>query len=99
MIATNFYKGETVLLSIEVRSKISNVLIDPTSVLLTITKNKIRISDEEVLELNDVSMSKTGVGKYYYNYDSNEVGTYMVTYKAINDSKITILKDSFSVIN
>mgnify|MGYP001275645044 CR=1 FL=1 len=98
MITTGFYKGETVLLSIEIRSKTTNVLIDPTSVLITIVKTKMKTTDTEVIKINEISMSKAEIGKYYYDYTSDEVGIYSVIYKAIKDSKVTILKDSFTVI-
>ena len=98
-MAVTFYKGESVLLSIEVRDQITNDLIDPTTMFVTIFKPSVTTTGTTVIKVNEQTMTKKGVGKYAYTWLSDEAGTYSVTYKADNYSNITISKDSFTVIN
>ena len=98
-MAVTFYKGESVLLSIEVRDQLTNALIDPTSMFVTIFKPSVTTTGTTVIKVNEQTMTKKGVGKYAYTWLSDEAGTYAVTYKADNYSNITISKDSFIVIN
>ena len=98
-MAVTFYKGESVLLSIEVRDQITNDLIDPTTMFVTIFKPSVTTTGTTVIKVNEQTMTKKGVGKYAYTWLSDEAGTYAVTYKADNYSNITISKDSFTVIN
>jgi hypothetical protein len=98
MSTGQFIKGDTIILSIEIRDAQNKVLFDPTTVKITITKPPIKITDIEVIKVNEESMTKLAVGKYSYNYTSTESGTFNVLYKADNTSKITQGKDTFIVI-
>lgn len=98
-MANQFYKGESVLLSIEIRDQVTNALTDPSSVVVTITKPATTTTGTSVIKVNEQSMTKSTVGKYGYNWLSDEIGSYQVVYKANNNSNITISKDSFIVIN
>jgi hypothetical protein len=93
-----FYKGETVSLTIEIKSKSTNILADPTLAAITIVKNKMA-SGAEVKKVDGINMTKVSTGKYAYRWVSDEVGTYSVTYVVNNDGNITIAKDTFTVIN
>jgi hypothetical protein len=97
-MANSFYKGESVLFSIEVRDQSTNVLVDPTTMSITISKPPMKTTDSTLIKA-DTTMTKVSVGKYSFSWLSDEVGNYMVTYKANNNSNITISKDSFIVIN
>jgi hypothetical protein len=97
-MANSFYKGESVLFSIEVRDQSTNVLVDPTTMSITISKPPMKTTDSTLIKA-DTTMTKISVGKYSFSWLSDEVGNYMVTYKANNNSNITISKDSFIVIN
>jgi hypothetical protein len=98
MSTVQFIKGDTVILSIEIRDAQTKALFDPTMVKITITKPPIKITDIEVIKVNEESMTKLTVGKYSYSYNSTESGTFNVLYKADNTSKITQSKDTFIVI-
>ena len=97
-MANQFFKGESVIFSIEVRDAATNALIDPTTMNITITKPPMKTTDTTIIKIDTV-MTKISVGKYSYNWLSDEVGSYTVVYKANNNSVITISKDSFTVIN
>jgi hypothetical protein len=98
-MAVQFYKGESVLFSVEVRDQMTNVPIDPTSMVITISKPAITTTGSTVVKVNEQPMTKSAVGKYNFSWLSDEVGNYSVTYKANNNSNITISKDSFIVSN
>lgn len=98
-MAIQFYKGESVLFSVEVKDQLTNILTDPTSMVITISKPAITTTGSTVVKINEQGMTKTTVGKYTFSWLSDEIGTYTVTYKANNNSNITISKDSFTVIN
>jgi hypothetical protein len=99
MAVIQFYKGESVLFSVEVRDQISNLLTDPTSMAITIVKPSTTTTGTSVVKVNEQPMAKSSVGKYTFSWLSDEAGAYSVIYKANNNSNITISKDSFSVIN
>jgi len=92
MTGDKFYKGETVSCFLEVRTKQDNVLIDPTSVTITIINGK-----SGTTKVDASAMTKSSVGKYSYLWLSDEIGDYKVIYNANNSGSITILKDEFSV--
>lgn len=96
--AATFYKGETVNFSIEVKGKSDNILTDPSFISITISKESTSVGGTSVIKIDSVNMTKSAVGKYYFNWTSDEVGNYSVTYKAENNSKITISKDAFIVV-
>ena len=98
-MAVTFYKGESVLFSIEVRDQLSNAPIDPTSMVITISKPAITTTGSTIIKVNEQPMTMSVVGRYNFSWLSDEIGTYSVSYKADNNSNITISKDSFTVIN
>ena len=98
-MAIQFYKGESVLFSVEVKDQLSNVFIDPTSMAITIVKPAVTTTGSVVVKVNEQKMAKSAIGKYTFSWLSDEAGTYMVTYKADNNGNITISKDSFTVVS
>jgi hypothetical protein len=92
MINDQFYKGETVSLSIEIRGKLSNALTNPTSITITI------LTAKGIKKVDVQPMVKKADGKYSFLWLSDEVGSYTVIYKADNSGSVTILKDTFNVI-
>jgi hypothetical protein len=98
-MAVTFYKGESVLFSVEVKDQLSNVPIDPTTMVITISKPAITTTGSTIIKVNEQPMTKTAVGRYTFSWLSDEIGNYSVTYKANNNSNITISKDTFTVIN
>jgi hypothetical protein len=99
MPAIQFYKGESVLFSVEVKDQLTNAFVDPTSMFITISKPPMTTTGTTVVKVNEQPMTKVLVGKYTFSWLSDEIGTYSVTYKANNNGNITISKDSFTVIN
>jgi hypothetical protein len=97
MSVVTFLKGDSVNLSIEIRGVVNNILTDPTSVKITITKNIIKIGDSSIVKVNMISMNKVSVGKYAYAWNSDEAGIYSVLYTANNSSIITQSIDTFIV--
>jgi hypothetical protein len=96
-MANQFFKGESVLFSIEIRDTVTNALVDPTSVNITISKPPMKTTDTTIIKV-DVPMTKVSAGKYSYSWLTDDVGNYEVIYKANNNSNITISKDNFTVI-
>lgn len=99
MANSEFYKGETVVCSVEIRRTAGNALVDPSSVKITITKTKTKVTDVEVVKVDNVDMEKASTGIYAYNYDSDTVGRFSVLYTMMDASKQTMARDSFTVIN
>jgi hypothetical protein len=91
-MTNQFFKGESVILSVEIRDPVSNLLVDPTSVVITIS------TSTGTVKVKESPMIKASVGKYGYTWLSDEIGSYSVAYKADNNSNITISKDSFTVV-
>jgi hypothetical protein len=98
-MTNQFFKGESALFSIEIRDAVSNSLIDPTSVTITVMKPSISTTGTTVIKVKEVPMARVAAGKYNYSWLSDEAGSYQVVYTANNNSIITISKDSFVVIN
>lgn len=92
---SEFYKGDTITLSVEIRKKDDNGLFDPASIKISISlfRNKVDIS-----KVTSQDMIKTSTGKYYYDWDSDEAGTYNVEYTAVDGTRKTIGKDTFKVL-
>jgi hypothetical protein len=98
-MAIQFYKGESVLFSVEVKDQVTNLPIDPTSMVITISKPPITTTGSTIIKVNESPMTKTAMGKYTFSWLSDDIGNYSVTYKANNNSNVTISKDGFTVIN
>jgi hypothetical protein len=90
MAKISLYSGETVICSIEVRKKSDRTLVDPSSA-------KIKIELGTVVKITDDEMTKDLLGKYHYDWVSDEVGTYIVTYTVTLENRITKQKDTFTV--
>ncbi len=90
----NFIAGETVICSIEVQDE-ERAPKDPTKgVKITITNPQGNIMVDEK------DMSRDELGKYHYDYNSSPmdgVGTYEVKYTAIDGTRITMVKTSFTM--
>ncbi|HBE42027.1 MAG TPA: hypothetical protein DDW27_12635 [Bacteroidales bacterium] len=96
MSIKEFYNGETVVFSSEIRSTSTNELFDPTSVELKITKLRRIASDLFIEKVNDV-MDNVSVGIYSYNWTSDDTGSYEVVFKATDGTLITIEKLKFKI--
>jgi len=91
---SDFYKGETVSFSVEIRKQSDESLFDPSSISITIDNMKTAGD----IKVNDQAMTKDSIGVYSYDWTSDETGTYKVMYKAMDGSKVTYKKDSFKII-
>jgi hypothetical protein len=91
---SDFYKGENVSFSVEIRRQSDESLFDPSSITITIDNMKTTGD----IKVNDQSMTKDSIGVYSYDWTSDETGIYKVIYKAMDGSKVTYKKDSFKII-
>ena len=71
-------------------------LADPaTSMKITITDNR------NGQEVTDEDMTKDSTGQYHYDWNteaSTLLGTYYITYKAVDGSRVSIAKDSVEIV-
>jgi hypothetical protein len=86
-----FYKGESIIFSVEISKQLNHIKVDPTSV-------KITISFGTVIKVNNMDMTKESIGKYYYDWISDVVGICNVLYTVMDGTRVTLLKDIFTVI-
>lgn len=98
MTNDQFYKGETVSFSIEVKGRISNAPINPSAITITVIKGKVSGTASDIKKVDAKAMTKRADGKYSYEWISDEIGNYVVIYKADNNGSITMLKDEFIVV-
>lgn len=90
---SDFYKGETVSFSVEIRRQSDNTLFDPSSVSITIDNTKTAGN----VKVNDQPMTHDSTGVYSYDWTSDETGMYKVVYKAVDGANVTYKKDSFKI--
>lgn len=88
--------GETVICSIGIKDEQGNFK-NPSDDTQHI---RISITDKQgVKKVEDVVMTNDGMGKYHY--DCQTIGwingNYVVSYKAVNGTRITIEKDTFQL--
>jgi hypothetical protein len=91
MAYNSFYLGETVPFAIEIRNAQTSDLLDPDSITITVANNGVLVNND--------AMIKDSVGVYHYNWMANAIGNYQVVYKAIDNGKTTIAKDTVNITN
>jgi hypothetical protein len=96
--SNEFYTGETLIFSAEVRRKSDNGLFDPISVKITISSARLKASDKVVIKIDGQPMTKSSVGIYSYDWNSDQTGSYNVTYTALDGTRVTIMKDTFKIV-
>ena len=87
-----FDRGESLIFTAEVRNKDTNQLFDPSSIVISLLNTKGSYSITEQV------MTQSSTGIYTYDWTSSERGSYKVTYKAMDGTKVTYLKDQFKII-
>lgn len=90
-----FNREETVVCSIEIKDKNGNYKDPDTSIKITIT------APDSSLAVNDQAMSKDDTGKYYYDWTSDAqdvLGIYRCKFELVDNSRVTMEKDSFELI-
>lgn len=88
--------GETVICSIGIKNEQGNFK-NPSDDTQHI---KITITDKQgVKKVEDVVMINDDIGKYHYDCQTIgwKNGNYVVSYKAVNGTRITIEKDTFQL--
>lgn len=90
---SEYDKGETVILDVEIRNYLTNALFDPSSISVSI------ITQKGTVKVNEEAMTKTSTGVYTYSWTSDEQGMYKVIYKALDGTKVTYKKDTFKILN
>ena len=88
-----FQIGETVVCSITIRDAGGNLVEPSTSITISIRKKRgARV-------VTDQAMTPNGTGIYHYDFDSsgNTAGTYVVDYKAVNGTRVTMHRDTFEL--
>ena len=86
--------GETVICSCEVKDD-AGAYKDPA------TSMKITVIDKSgIVKVDGVVMTKDAVGKYHYDFATLNMaeGVYVVRYEATDGTRITIEKDTFSLV-
>lgn len=91
-----FDVGETIICSVQVKNSVGTLIDPATSMKVGI--DQISPSFANVIAIS-TDMTKDGTGLYHYDYDSSSAakGTYKVTYKAIDGSRVTIERGTFSL--
>jgi hypothetical protein len=93
-ITDTFEQGETVVCSISIKTVSTSALIDPaTSVLVAIY--------DPLGAVAGGAMTNDSVGIYHYDYTivGGVTGIHNVVYYAVDGSRTTIQKDSFTVVS
>ena len=79
----SFHVGETVIFSIEITDLKGNP-VDP------VTSVKVTIKGPNGDDVDNDGMIKDGVGKYHYDFNPTQRGTYNVIYTDIDGGRTTI---------
>jgi hypothetical protein len=91
---TTYLKGETALLTAEVRDPATNNLTDPDTVTISVydAKNGPEVSAE--------NMTKDSVGQYHYDVDTSDfdtMGMCTVIVEAVNGTRVSIERGTFQL--
>lgn len=90
-----YHPGETVICISEVTNDDGDFVNPSTSMTLSITDNR------NGKEITDQAMIEDETGKYHYDWQttaSTLLGTYYISYKAVNSSRVSIAKDSVEIV-
>ena len=92
-----FEIGETVICSVEIRNT-AGTLVDPVT-SMKIAIDRISPSLANIIA-DTTAMVLDSTGKYHYDFDSSSkvAGDYRVTYKATDVTRVTIERETFSLI-
>ena len=88
----SYQRGETVILSCEVKDSNGNYADPATSMTVTVK------DPNGTVVVNEAPMTRDSLGKYHYDYTSpttTPLGTYQVRFKATDGSRITIGPTTF----
>ena len=90
---TNFDVGETIICAVETKNTAGTYTDPQTSMQISVTDKNY------VVKVDGASMTKDAVGKYHYDCQTAGYidGKYEVAYKATDATRITILKDYFTL--
>lgn len=93
VILTEYDKGETAVISCEIKDEDGDYTSPDGGVVITI------VSDNTTL-VSETTMTLDGTGLYHYDYLTTQTGRHYIFIKAtqISPSRITIKPDTFEVI-
>lgn len=93
MVEVVYDKGETAIITCQIKDTDTEELVDPDTV-------KITIITDNTIKVNNVEMLNPSRGNYFYDYITDTVGRHytVITADQVDASRITIAKDTFMVI-